>query len=200
MTSLPLSKEKWMCPNHMTPILDRYLSKKEIFSTNDRVKISHQSSQTEQNIIIQDFTHQQQTKIINNHQLERIDISQIPKTIEEFYSKAKPISEMEINNNTKKEPTEEELSPNEDSFAYDPSIWDILQAILDHIVNDHPYQFSSITESDYPTKTSTKNESNTLDTIDRLLQVLNEPNSTSEQCTIDKINDLDVAIEQNQIS
>jgi hypothetical protein len=197
MTSLPLLNEKWMCPNHMTPILDRYLLKKKTFSTSNRVKIYHQYSSIEQNAVIQDFTHIKQSKIINN-------ISQIPKTIEEFYSKANieqnSISKFEINDNTK-EQFEENLSPNESSSTYDPLIWDILQAILNHIVNDHTYEFSSIMENDHIIKSSSKNNQlNTLDTIDTLLKALNEP----EQCTINKMNDLDVLIstpvEQNQIS
>jgi len=94
MTSLPLSNEKWMCPNHIEPRLDRYLTKKQEFSTTQRVKIYHQHSQIEQNSILQEFAPRKQTKdnllsnTINNHRLERIDISQIPKGIEEFYLKA----------------------------------------------------------------------------------------------------------------
>jgi hypothetical protein len=94
MTSLPLSNEKWMCPNHIEPRLDRYLTKKQEISTTQRVKIYHQHSQIEQNSILQEFTSRKQTKdnllsnTINNHRLERIDISQIPKGIEEFYLKA----------------------------------------------------------------------------------------------------------------
>jgi hypothetical protein len=194
MTSLPLSNEKWMCPNHMTPILDRYLLNKKTSSKNNRVKIYHQYSQNEQNIIIQDFTHIKQTKI-----MEHMNISQIPKAIEEFYSNVnieqKSISEIEIKNN--KEQSIENLSPNESSSAYDPSIWDILQSILNHIVNDRSYEFSSVTENDYLTQSSLKNnQSNTRDTIDTLLQALNEPNY---QCTINKTDDLAVG-EQNQIS
>jgi len=198
ITSLPLLNNKWMCPNHMTPILDRYLLKKKKFSTTNRVKISHQYLQIEQNTILQDFTHIKQS---NNHQSECINISQIPKTIEEFYSKAnleqKSISEFEINDNTNEQQFEENLSPNESS--YDPLIWDILQAIINHIVNDDTYEFSSIIENDYIIKSSSKNEElNTLDTIDTLLKVLNEP----EQCTINKTNALisSTPIEQNQIS
>jgi hypothetical protein len=112
LTSLPLSNEKWMCPNHMEPILDRYLSQKTNFSTTNRVKFYQQYSQIEQNTIIQDFTHKKQTKeyllsnTINNHRLERIDISQIPKTIEEFYSKAN-IEQKQIEINDYKEESEE---------------------------------------------------------------------------------------------
>ncbi len=205
MISLPLSNEKWMCPNHMTPILDRYLLKKKSFSTSDRVKIYHQYSQIEQNTIIQDFTRIKPTKLINNHQFESINISQIPTAIEEFYSKAnieqKSISDIEMNDN--KNESEENLSPIESSSVYDPSVWDILQAILNHIVNDHTYEFSSIIETNHRLESLSKNESNTLDTIDTLLQALNEPNYTSEQCTKNKMNDLDTLIvdtKQNQIS
>jgi hypothetical protein len=94
MTSLPSTTDKWMCPNHIEPILDRYLLKKKNFSTSERVKIYRQYSQIEHNTIIQEFTHMRQTKnhliakTIHNHRLERIDISQIPKAIEQFYSNA----------------------------------------------------------------------------------------------------------------
>jgi hypothetical protein len=109
MTSLPSTTDKWMCPNHIEPILDRYLLKKKAFSTSERVKIYHQYSQIEQNTIIQEFTDAKQrkdyllSKTTNNHRLERIDISQIPKAIEELYSKSnteqKQICEIQINNN-----------------------------------------------------------------------------------------------------
>jgi hypothetical protein len=94
MTSLPSSIDKWMCPNHIEPILDRYLLKKKKFSTSERVKIYRQYSQIEHNTIIQDFKYLRQTKnhllikTIDNHRLERIDISQIPKVVEDFYLNA----------------------------------------------------------------------------------------------------------------
>ncbi|CAF1249668.1 unnamed protein product [Rotaria sordida] len=221
MISLPLVNEKWMCPNHIEPILDRNLIKNKIFSTNERVKIYHQYSQIEQNIILQEFTHIKQIKnnlllnTINNYQLEHINISQIPKTIEDFYFKAnfkeKNIYEIKINN--LKEEKIVQTSPifNQTSFAYDPCIWDILQAILNHIVNNHIYEFSSINYSfiknDYLTEPLSENECNTFNTIDTLLQALNEPNSTLEQCTKNKINECNVLtttdedlFEQKQIS
>jgi len=95
MTSLPSTADKWMCPNHIEPILDRYLLKKKIFCTSERVKIYRQYSHIEHNTIIQDFTHMRQTKNhllqskpTDNYKLNRIDISQIPKVIEQFYSNA----------------------------------------------------------------------------------------------------------------
>jgi hypothetical protein len=113
MTSLPSSTDKWMCPNHIEPILDRYLLKKNNLSTSERVKIYQQYSQTENNTIIQDFTHMRQTKshllskTRDNHRLDRIHISQIPKAIEEFYfnanTKYKQICGDEIVNNIKEE-------------------------------------------------------------------------------------------------
>ncbi len=168
LKSFPLSNEKWMCPNHMTPLLDRYFSRK----TTNRVKIYQQNSPIEGNIIIQDFTH---------HQLPRIDISEIPKAIEEFYFQAnnEPKSTNEIRST---EQSEENLSPNESSSAYDPSIWDILQAILNDIVNNQPYEFSSIIENHpNPIKSLSKPSMNTLDTIDILLQALNETRNDLEQ-------------------
>jgi hypothetical protein len=167
----------------MSPLLDRYLSRRTTFSTSNRVKISHQYSQIEDNIIIQDFTHNKP----NNHQLQRVDISEIPKTIEEFYSKANTQPKL-TNEIQSKEQPEENLSSTESSSAYDPSIWDILQAIVNNIVNNYPYEFSSIIENNNPIKSLSKPLTNTLDTIDTLLQALNEPDSTR--------NDL----EQNQIS
>jgi hypothetical protein len=83
-----------MCPNHIEPILDRYLLKKKKFSTSERVKIYRQYSQIEHKTIIQEFIHMRQTKShllskkIDYHRLERIDTSQIPKVIEQFYLNA----------------------------------------------------------------------------------------------------------------
>jgi hypothetical protein len=113
MTSLPSTTDKWMCPNHIEPILDRYLFKKNNFSTSERVKIYRQYSQIEPNIIIQEFTHMRQTKshliskAIDNHRLERIDISQIPNVIEQFYlnanTKYKQIEDKPLDNDLEQE-------------------------------------------------------------------------------------------------
>ena len=118
LTSLPSSTDKWMCPNHIEPILDRYLLKKKNFSTSERVKIYQQYSQIEAKTIIQEFTHMRQTKnhlltkTIDNRRLECIDISQIPKVIEQFYfnanTKYKQICEEKIGNDIKEEEEEEE--------------------------------------------------------------------------------------------
>lgn len=109
MRSLPSSTDKWMCPNHIEPILDRYLLRKKKLSTSERVKIYQQYSQIEHKTIIQDFIHMRQKKshllweTFDNHRLERIDVSQIPKVIEEFYfnanmkSKAIDLDEIEDN-------------------------------------------------------------------------------------------------------
>ncbi|CAF4077747.1 unnamed protein product [Adineta steineri] len=205
MITLPLSNKKWMCPNHIEPILDHYLIKKKKISINHRVKLSHQYSQIKQNTIVQEFTERKQTKdyllsnTIDNHRLERIDISQIPKTIENFYSQAntkeKQICEIE-NNNSKEELYVQTIFPSvESSSVYDSCIWDILQAILDHIINNRNYEFSSIEplsiENDYHlTNSSVKTEYNTFDTIDILLQALNQPDHISDQCTLDKMTKL----------
>jgi hypothetical protein len=109
MTSLPSTTDKWMCPNHIEPILDRYLLKKKNFSTSERVKIYRQYSQIEHQTIIQEFTHMRKTKshllskTLDNHRLERIDTSHIPKVIEQFY----------LNANTKCKQIEEEQSDND---------------------------------------------------------------------------------------
>lgn len=175
--TLPIMNEKWMCPNHMTPILDRHLARK---SHTNRVKIYHQYPQMDEHCIIQDFTSEKATNTIQNYQFERIDISQIPMTIKEFYSQAKieTICNVEIPSD-RPIPIENQLTE-EDSSTYDPSIWDILQAILDQIINGQPYQFSS----DLPLinsfkSSSSKSSSNTLDTIDTLLAALTEPNVIS---------------------
>lgn len=173
---LSTSNEKWMCPNHMTPILDRHLTRK---SSSNRVKIYHQYSQIDEHGIIQDFTSDKSTNTIQNYQFERIDISQIPITIKEFYSQAKiePISNLDIPLNL---PTPiENQSTQEDSSAYDPSIWDVLQSILDEIANQQPYQFSSDLPLIDPLKSSSKTSSNTLDAFDTLLTALTEPNLIS---------------------
>ena len=109
LTSLPSTADKWMCPNHIEPILDRYLLKKKKFSTSERVKIYRQYAQIEQKTIIQEFTRMRQTrshlvaKTRENQRLERIEISQIPKVIEQFY----------INANTKSRQIDEEPSDEE---------------------------------------------------------------------------------------
>ncbi|CAF3672795.1 unnamed protein product [Rotaria sp. Silwood1] len=225
MTTLPLLNEEWMCPNHIEPILDHYLTKKNQFSTSERVKIYHQYSPMEQNIILQEFTHIKQTKDnllsnkINNYQFERINISQIPKTIEDFYFKANTKQQnickskiIDIKEETEEKIIQTNLVFNQTSFAYDPCVWDILQAILDHIVNNHIYEFSSIDKSfiknDYQTEYLLKEKCNTFNRIDTLLQALNEPNCTLDECKKNKINNCDILIstsdeellEQKQIS
>lgn len=64
-------------------------------------------------------------------------------------------------------------------MAYDPCIWDILQAILDHISLNHNYEFSSIESSLIENvHLSTKSSSNTdCTTFDILLKALNEPDT-----------------------
>lgn len=95
MTSLPCSTDKWMCPNHIEPILDRYLFEHNRFSTSERVKIYRQYLNIEPRTILQDFAQMRHTKkhlLSKNetrHRLERIEISQIPKVIEQFYQKAR---------------------------------------------------------------------------------------------------------------
>jgi hypothetical protein len=73
-----------------------------------------------------------------------------------------------------------------------------LQAILNHIIDGHIYEFSSIDyssiENDNLKRSSLKTECNTLDKIDTLLNALNEPISPLKQCTIDKTNSLDTLI------
>lgn len=107
VTSLPSINEKWMCPNHTEPIIDRYLLSKKTRSTSERVKIYHQSPEIEQNLIIQEFSNIKQTKdyflanTINNHRLESINITHIPKAIEDFYFNAiikqNNVSDIELN-------------------------------------------------------------------------------------------------------
>ena len=168
----PLINEKWMCPNHSSPLFDRHFAKK---STNDRVKISHSYVQVDEQLILQEFTSKKSTNTKQNYQFEPIDISQIPDSIKEFYSQAKiePISNLDrpIEKNMT---TEDQYS----SSAYDPSIWDILQSILDDIVHHQPYQFSSTFSPVNSVPFSSKTPTNTLDTIDTLLQSLTEPNLT----------------------
>ena len=170
------SNEKWMCPNHITPSLDRHLTRK---NSSNRVKIFHQYSQIDEHYIIQDFTSDKSTNTIQNYQFERIDISQIPLTIKQFYSQAKiePISNVDIPLDL--HPPIESQSIEEDSSAYDPSIWDVLQSILDEIVHQQPYQFSSDLPLINPLKSSSKTSNNTLNTIDTLLTALTEPNLIS---------------------
>jgi hypothetical protein len=161
LKSFPLSHEKWMCPNHMTPSIDRYLSQKTI----NRVKIYHQNSPIEENIILQDFIH---------HPSQRIDISEIPKAIQEFYSQANN-EQKSTNEIPSNEQSEETFSPyDESSSAYDPTIWDILQSILNDIVNNQSYEFSPIIENFNPKESS-------MNTLNTLLQALNETKNDLEQ-------------------
>ncbi|CAM4882651.1 unnamed protein product [Rotaria socialis] len=211
MTLLPLLNEKWMCPNHIEPLLDRYLAKKKKISTSERVKIYHQYPQNQQNIISQEFSHIKQTKeyvlsnTIKNHRLESVNISQIPKVIEDFYLKANVIqnnvSEMDVDNAKEEKHVQTSLLSNYTTDTYDPCIWDILQAIIDHIVNNNIYEISlidrSLIENDDRTKSPLQNESNTFNTIDSLLQALNEPNYKLEQCTDHKLNSCDIPIITN---
>lgn len=94
MTALPSTGEKWMCPNHIEPILDRYLMKKKKYLTSERVKIYRQYAQIEQKTILQEFARMRQTKndlltkTRDQQRLQRIEISQIPKVIEQFYLNA----------------------------------------------------------------------------------------------------------------
>lgn len=102
-----------MCPNHIEPILDRYLSKKNKYSTSERVKIYRHYSEIEHNTIIQEFIHMRKTRkyllsnTIDNHRLERIDTSQIPKIVEQYYydanKKFASVNESLIENNEEKE-------------------------------------------------------------------------------------------------
>lgn len=94
MTSLPSSADKWMCPNHIEPLLDRYLFEKNEFSTSERVKIYRQYSHIDGQTILQEFSQMRQTRkhllsnAKTNHRLERIEISRIPRVIEQFYLNA----------------------------------------------------------------------------------------------------------------
>ena len=62
-----------------------------------------------------------------------------------------------------------------------------MQAILNHIIDGHIYEFSSIVDSslsienDKMIRISRDKESNILDSIDILLNALNEPNYSIEQ-------------------
>jgi hypothetical protein len=55
-----------------------------------------------------------------------------------------------------------------------------LQSILNHIIDGHIYEYSSITTDSSLLTENTKQESNILDTIDSLLNGLNEPNYSIE--------------------
>jgi hypothetical protein len=90
MTSLPSSADKWMCPNHIEPILDRYLLDKNRFSTSERVKIYRKYSNVDHQTLLQEFSRMRQTRKhllwkTDQHRLERIEISHIPNVIEQYY-------------------------------------------------------------------------------------------------------------------
>ncbi|CAF3353744.1 unnamed protein product [Rotaria socialis] len=207
MTSLPSSMDKWMCPNHIEPILDRYLLKKNIYSTSERVKIYRQYSQIEHNTIIQEFTRMRQTKkhllskTVDNNKLGSIDISQIPKVIEQYYSNAnKKFTHADENfmDDTKDEKEECIQAPvvvnDRSSTSYEPCVWDVLQAIINDISDGHIYEFSSISDSSLLNgndQTSKKSQETILDKIDILLNELNEPNYSIEN---NKINNDGLAV------
>lgn len=157
MTALPCSTDKWMCPNHIEPLLDRFLFDKNRFSTSERVKIYGQYAQIEHQNILQDFTRMRQTKSYlvskTNHQrLERIEISHIPKIIEQAY--ANPSTNID-----------ESVKIREN----DQSISETLEAIITSISDGKPYPFlKNLSDQDKST--------NVLEQIDRLLYSLNEPN------------------------
>ncbi len=178
------------------------------------MKIYRQYSQIEHNTIIQEFRHMRQTrghlsaKTIDNHRLERIDISQIPKVVEQFYSNANrkyqpidhPIEEdeeecVQVESLARKLRIkiasffQTSISPDESPSGYDPCVWDTLQAMLDDVTDGHSYQFSSCTdatvstENDPRTKASSNPDLTILDRIDSLLTALNEPNYSIEANT-----------------
>ncbi|CAF1640400.1 unnamed protein product, partial [Adineta ricciae] len=193
---ISLPKDKWMCPNHVEPTLDRCLVKRKDQSINQRVKLYQQHTLRKQDVVVQDFNQKKQTKdyfllnTINNHRSERVDISQIPHSIAQFYSKIhseqKHTPQLETKDLKQKILVQTTPLPDETSLAYDPCVWDILQSILNHIVNDEQYEISfvesvSIENDHSSTDRISKNECNTLDTIDVLLQALSEPRSTENQ-------------------
>ena len=158
MTALPCSADKWMCPNHIEPLLDSYLFDQKRFSTSERVKIYRQYAQIEHENILQDFTRMRQTKSYliskTNHQrLDRIEISQIPQVIEEAYAHPPTLSAEAVPRVTISGP------------RLDPSVSDTVEAIISSIADDQPYPFSADEKS-----------TNVLEQIDRLLRSLNEPN------------------------
>ncbi|UJR14037.1 hypothetical protein I4U23_001035 [Adineta vaga] len=212
---ISLPNEKWMCPNHVEPTLDRYLFNRIDHSMNQRVKICQPCSSMKQDIIAQDFNQRKQTKnyfllnTIHNHRLERVDISHIPETIAEFYSKInseqRQIREIS-KDNLKKEMNYQTILPsNEISSTYDPCVWDTLQDILNDIINEDFYKFSSIEsvsiENDHSLIESRSTiENNTLDTIDVLLQALDEPHYTITESTENKLNNLNLTLTSTNLS
>ena len=110
MTSLPLSTEKWMCSNHFEPAFDRCFFKKKTLGRSNRIKIYNHSSIAMSDMIVQDFPPFSRKKndlpsnTISNTQLESIQVSQIPKAIEDYYSKIHA-SEKEINQPAQEETT-----------------------------------------------------------------------------------------------
>lgn len=70
-------------------------------------------------------------------------------------------------------------------------------------MNDHVYEFSSIEntliENVHETKSSSENECNILNTLDTLLQTLNEPDHILQSCTNNTC-DTPIALNQKQIS
>ena len=86
MASLPSSTSAWMCPNHVEPTVDRSVLKRRIPCPSQRVKIYHRPSPIESSIVLQEFSQRQQTT--DYLPSSNLQSSQIPKDIEELYSRA----------------------------------------------------------------------------------------------------------------
>lgn len=86
------------------------------------------------------------------------------------------------------------MDVDECSSAYDPCVWDLLQAIVNHISDGHTSEFPSTIDSYLPNENVNKAKSSQetiLDKIDTLLCELNEPNYPIEH---NKVNNDGLAI------
>ena len=174
-------------------MLDRFLLKKNKFSTSERVKIYRQYSQIEHQAIIQEFTRMRRTKtyllsktVNSNHRLERIETSHIPTIIEEFYLNANRKHDADAASEVDDDDESVQVRV-ERASTYNPCVWDTLQAILGHVIDGHPYEFSStIAIENDPVASDTS--VNVLDTIDTLLHALNEPSYSCAQRKIETDN------------
>ncbi|CAF0722962.1 unnamed protein product [Didymodactylos carnosus] len=165
LTSLP--KQKWMCPNHIEPILDKKLLKHygQLTCLSEKIKLYKKFSNVQPNLIIQEFSQLRKNKkyltLLNKNKthLDQIQISQIPKSIKNYYKKIFD----EINKQQKKkfkmndydDDTDDDLDDNEQidmieyeqnnercqnehnktstTDPYDVEVWNTIQLIIDHV-------------------------------------------------------------------
>jgi len=174
-----LNSNQWICPNHF----DQYRMTNT--HSQQRVRIFEKSSRISSNIIRQDFKKKSKSlKTIANKQFEYKEISQIPLAIKQFYSTSDqiPISKS-IDDISSSSSSSTTTTSSSSSFVYDPTVWDVLQSILDDTTHARTYEFSPFIETQPMNETKT----NPYDTMDYLIGKLNQPNSSLDSILVKTI-------------